>query len=52
MREYLGVYYGMVSMMDSNLGRIVDELRRSGAADDTLVVFTSDHGDTQGGHGM
>ena len=52
MREYLGVYYGMVSMMDANLGRILDELRRSGEEDNTLVIFTSDHGDMQGGHGM
>ena len=52
MREYLGVYYGMVSMLDANLGRILAELERPGEADNTLVVFTSDHGDMQGGHGM
>ena len=52
LREYLGVYYGMVSMMDANLGRILDELRDLGEEDRTLVIFTSDHGDMQGGHGM
>ena len=52
MREYLGVYYGMVSMMDANLGRILDRLEQKGEADNTLVVFTADHGDMQGGHGM
>ena len=52
LREYLGVYYGMVSMMDANLGRILDELRDLGQEDRTLVIFTSDHGDMQGGHGM
>ena len=52
MREYLGVYYGMVSMMDANLGRILAELERLGEEDKTLVVFTADHGDMQGGHGM
>ena len=52
MREYLGVYYGMVSMMDANLGRILDELQRLGLEKDTLVIFTADHGDMQGGHGM
>ena len=52
MREYIGVYYGMVSMMDANLGRILDELDRLGHKRDTLVVFTADHGDMQGGHGM
>ena len=52
LREYLGVYYGMVSMMDANLGRILDELQRSGDEDNTLVIFTADHGDMQGGHSM
>ena len=52
LREYLGVYYGMVSMMDDNLGRILDELGRLGRDEDTLVIFTADHGDMQGGHGM
>ncbi len=52
MREYLGVYYGMVSMMDANFGRILAELERLGETDNTLVVFTADHGDMQGGHGM
>ncbi len=52
MREYLGVYYGMVSMMDANLGRILEELEHLGEADNTLVVFSSDHGDMLGGHGM
>ena len=51
-REYLGVYYGMVAMMDANFGRILDELERLGEADSTLVIFTADHGDMQGGHGM
>ena len=52
MREYLGVYYGMVSMMDANLGRILDELRDLGEEGNTLVIFTADHGGVQGGHGM
>ncbi len=51
-REYLGVYYGMVSMVDWNVGRVLEALRRLGAERDTLVIFTSDHGDMQGGHGM
>ncbi|MCP5115255.1 MAG: sulfatase-like hydrolase/transferase, partial [bacterium] len=52
LREYLGVYYGMVSMVDANLGRILDELRRLGQDRNTLIIFTADHGDMQGGHGM
>jgi arylsulfatase A-like enzyme len=52
LREYLGVYYGMVSMVDANLGRILEELRRLGQDRNTLLIFTADHGDMQGGHGM
>ena len=52
MREYLGIYYGMVTMMDAAVGRVLATLREIGADDNTLVIFTADHGDMQGGHGM
>jgi arylsulfatase A-like enzyme len=52
LREYLGVYYGLVAMVDWNVGRLLDALARRGLERDTLVVFTADHGDMQGGHGM
>src|SRR5581483_1729337 len=52
MREYLGVYYGLISMVDWNIGRLLDALQRHGVERDTLVVFTADHGDMHGGHGM
>ena len=45
-------YYGMVSLMDKHIGRILDALDKSGEADNTLVVFASDHGDLLGDHGM
>ena len=51
MREYLGVYYGLVAMMDWNVGRLLDALTRRKLDGDTLVIFTADHGDMQGGHG-
>ncbi|MFB6217912.1 MAG: sulfatase, partial [Halobacteriaceae archaeon] len=51
-REFLRVYYGMVAFVDDQVGRVLDALDRRGVADDTLVVFTSDHGDMAGGHGM
>jgi arylsulfatase A-like enzyme len=37
-------YYGMVEQMDEGIGRILQEVRRSGIEQDTLVVFTSDNG--------
>jgi uncharacterized sulfatase len=51
-RENAACYYGMVSLMDKHIGRILDELRRSGMAENTLVIFTSDHGDLLGDHGL
>jgi arylsulfatase A-like enzyme len=44
-REALSYYYGLVSQLDWNIGRVLDELERLGLADDTLVVFTADHGE-------
>lgn len=43
-------YYGLVSLVDDSVGRILDALEASGQADDTIVVFTSDHGDMMGDH--
>jgi arylsulfatase A-like enzyme len=45
-------YYGGVSMVDREAGRILDELERSGKAQNTIVVFTSDHGDQLLEHGL
>jgi uncharacterized sulfatase len=43
-------YMGMQSLVDHNLGRMLDELDRLGLAENTLVIFTSDHGDMMGDH--
>jgi choline-sulfatase len=45
-------YYAMISYVDDKIGRLLDVLARSGLADDTLVVFTSDHGEMMGERGM
>ncbi|MSV27915.1 MAG: DUF4976 domain-containing protein [Bryobacterales bacterium] len=45
-------YYGAVSMVDYEVGRILDELERSGRAADTIVIFTTDHGDQLLEHGL
>lgn len=51
-RERTALYYGMVSLIDDAVGRIIDELKHQGIWDETIVVFTSDHGDWLGDHGM
>ena len=43
---------GLVTLLDEQIGRILDALERTGLAEDTVVVFTSDHGDMFGDHGM
>lgn len=45
-------YYASVAFMDREVGRILDTLDELGYGDDTLVVFTSDHGDMLGDHGL
>jgi arylsulfatase A-like enzyme len=44
--------YGMLEMIDDAVGRVLSAVDRSGAADDTIVIFTSDHGDMFGDHGL
>ena len=50
--EYRAQYYGMISLIDAQVGRIVRRLRELGLADDTVLVFTSDHGEMLGDHGL
>ncbi len=52
MREFLRIYYGMVLLIDDQVGRILKTLENEGVLDDTIIVFTADHGDMAGGHGM
>ncbi|HPU53799.1 MAG TPA: sulfatase-like hydrolase/transferase [Burkholderiaceae bacterium] len=52
LREMTANYYGMISMVDDGVGRILGALRDSGLQDDTLVIFTTDHGELLGHHGL
>ena len=49
-REFRACYYGMIAELDENLGLVFDELEKSGAWDDTLIVFSADHGEQLGDH--
>ena len=48
----VGRYLAEITLLDRHIGRVVDELDRLGLAEDTLVIYTTDHGDLCGGHGM
>ncbi|MEM6619606.1 MAG: sulfatase [Pseudomonadota bacterium] len=50
-REFVAEYYGMIHNIDWNLGRILNRLDALGIADDTVVIYLSDHGDMCGQHG-
>jgi len=52
MRRNIAVYYGMVSFMDQQIGRILDRLDQLRIAENTLIVFTTDHGHFFGQHGL
>lgn len=45
-------YYGLVHSMDRMIGRILDKVDSLGLADDTLIVYSSDHGEQIGEHGL
>jgi arylsulfatase A-like enzyme len=51
-RRVTAAYWATISWLDFQVGRIVDVLRETGQYDDTIIVFTSDHGDMLGGHGL
>lgn len=50
-QEAIQAYYATITFMDAQIGRILDALQESGLADNTIVVFTSDHGYHMGEHG-
>ena len=45
-------YHGMCHHVDQGVGRIIAALQKAGIYDDTMIVFTSDHGDQMGSHGI
>jgi arylsulfatase A-like enzyme len=45
-------YWAMMTFIDAEVGRLVDALKRTGQFDNTIIIFTSDHGDMLGGHGL
>jgi uncharacterized sulfatase len=51
-RRVYAAYYGMVSLMDHHIGRIVEALRARGLLERTAIVFATDHGDYLGHHGL
>ncbi|MBC8194123.1 MAG: sulfatase-like hydrolase/transferase, partial [FCB group bacterium] len=51
-RHATAVEYGSISMIDEGIGELLNTLKRLGLEEDTIVVFTSDHADMFGDHGL
>lgn len=51
-KKDMAIYYGMISMMDKYIGTILDHLDKTGLTDNTVIVFTTDHGHHIGTHNL
>lgn len=51
-REAIAAYYGLVSFLDDCIGRILTALEDAGLKDDTIIIYTSDHGEMLGDKGL
>jgi len=51
-RNQLAEYYGLITHLDEQIGRILTALRHSGQADNTLIIFAADNGLALGSHGL
>jgi arylsulfatase A-like enzyme len=45
-------YYAMIELIDHQFGRIIDAVEKTGQLDNTLIIFTADHGELLGDHGL
>jgi len=51
-REIAAHYYGNIALIDDWVGKLIDELKANGLYEDTIIAFTSDHGDYLGDHDL
>jgi arylsulfatase A-like enzyme len=51
-QEQLAEYYGMITDMDSQIGRILNTIKKNGFDKNTIIIFSSDHGLAVGSHGL
>lgn len=51
-KQVLAYYYSLITLIDEQIGRVLDHLEAAGELENTIVVFASDHGDFAGEHGF
>lgn len=52
LRRMRALYYSAITQIDKNIGRILETLEKTGQLDNTLIIFTTDHGEMLGDHGL
>jgi len=50
MQKMISTYFGSVKCIDDNIGKLIKSLRDQGILDNTIILFSSDHGDLLGEH--
>ncbi|MGB0144930.1 MAG: sulfatase-like hydrolase/transferase, partial [Akkermansiaceae bacterium] len=50
-KKIQALYYAMIALIDDQLGRIIQRLDETGQRENTVIIFTSDHGESLGDHG-
>lgn len=51
-RSAIRAYYGMITLIDDYIGQLIAQLDAAGVLENTIILYTSDHGDNMGSHGM
>ena len=51
-QDVIAAYYAMIELIDDNVGRLLAALEETGQCQNTVIIFTSDHGETLGDHGL
>lgn len=51
-QPFVSAYFGEVSLIDSQAGRVIEHLKQKGLLENTVIVWSTDHGDTIGAHGI
>jgi len=51
-KKFIALTYGTVTLIDHNIGQVISALDRLGYSENTAVIYTSDHGDLMGEHGL
>lgn len=52
LKKIMAHYFALITAIDSEIGRVVEKLRQKGELDNTIIIYTADHGDFGGEHGL